>query len=281
MTDEDIGDPAGRMWHYHTKTNPYLDVLLYDSLQIVTEKLFGPVQDIWRKVAAMGYLQYEWVRLALEAARRSKWYCSGIQFWMYNDCWPSSGWSLVDYYGIPKAGYYAFKRAAKPLIASIEPTQEVFNIWVCNDTLQPVTGRVRLRVQPWQGAHRWQRSLAFTTPPNTAQVVARVLKSDVLNHLGSDSLMVCDLDSAAGSDRAWYYAGLPRHMTLPAVRLEVTRSGHDIIISTDTFARVVTLDGDADFSDNYFDILPGETRRVTTSKSAEDIQVSCWNNDAI
>ncbi|MGB4476806.1 MAG: glycoside hydrolase family 2 protein, partial [Bacillota bacterium] len=60
----------------------------------------------------------------------------------------------------------------------------------------------------------------------------------------------------------------------------------ELKISTDNYARVVSIDVDLDLSDNYFDLLPGETKVVRwsvphgTSVSAEgvpEISVTCWN----
>ena len=65
-------------------------------------------------------MQYEFIRLAMESARRRKYYCSGIQFWMYNDCWPAAGWSVLDYWGDRKAGWYGMASGCKPVIASLD-----------------------------------------------------------------------------------------------------------------------------------------------------------------
>jgi hypothetical protein len=52
-------------------------------------------------------------------------------------------------------------------------------------------------------------------------------------------------------------------------------------VTADQYARVVQFEANADFSDNYFDLLPGETRQVTWNSPAGDpiekIKVSCWN----
>jgi hypothetical protein len=44
---------------------------------------------------------------------------------------------------------------------------------------------------------------------------------------------------------------------------------------------VVTLDADVDFSDNYFEMAPGETKTITWHSLGNappgEIKVSCWN----
>ncbi len=43
---------------------------------------------------------------------------------MFIDGWPSITWSVVDYYRIPKQGFYALKQAYQPVLISIENREE-------------------------------------------------------------------------------------------------------------------------------------------------------------
>jgi beta-mannosidase len=198
---------------------------------------------------------------------------------MYNDCWPANGWSLIDYYGLPKAAWYAMKRACAPVITSIRDAGDVFEVWVCNDTLEPVQGTAVLSVQPWQGPPRWQRDLPCDTPANQSTRMAAIRKSEI-DGLDKDTVLVCDY--AAHS--SWYYPGMPYEMTPPPAALAVERvSDNELSITADVYARVVTLEAkDAVFSENYFDLRPGETRRITWRQAASadpvgEISVWCWN----
>ncbi|MHB9038592.1 MAG: beta-mannosidase [Armatimonadota bacterium] len=290
MTKEDVASPDKRMWEYHTKDNPHkpnnVNITLFGMLERAAEKLFRPSDDIQTKVRKMEYVHYHWIRLTVEAARRNKWYCSGVQFWMYNDCWPASGWSIVDYYGFPKAGYYAMRQASKGLIASIQRIQSGYRVWVCNDLLQSASGELELRVQPWTGEPRWSMKSAFDVAANSSQIALEVPDSELSGKLGLDSVLVCDIHSELGCDRAFYYPGMPYEMTPPPTKLGVRRVNGDgsgkLIMSTNSYARVVTLDAELDFSDNYFDLLPGEERTIewsdpSGSTESPNIGVTCWN----
>ena len=57
-----------------------------------------------------------------------------IIYWMLNDCWPAAaGWSFLDYYNVPKAAFYSFKRCAAPIMASIDYENGVYRVYVSND----------------------------------------------------------------------------------------------------------------------------------------------------
>ncbi|HEY5140526.1 MAG TPA: hypothetical protein VIJ25_14595, partial [Methylococcales bacterium] len=102
MTENDIAGPNADMWEYHTKDNPFNgmdDLTHYQMLVRTAENLFGKTDDPCQRVQYMEYVQCEFNRLIVESLRRRKFDCSGVLFWMYNDCWPASGWSVVDYYG--------------------------------------------------------------------------------------------------------------------------------------------------------------------------------------
>ena len=120
MGDEYIYE-GDEMWLYHTKTNPCLPHELYEYIVGFARAVLGDFKDGKDRVFKFRYIQYEWIRVVMEQMRREKGFCSGIVYWMLNDCWPAaSGWSLIDFYNLPKDAYYSFKRCAKPVVSSID-----------------------------------------------------------------------------------------------------------------------------------------------------------------
>ena len=288
MTREDMSDP--KMWEFHVKTNPYSGskLTLFQILEAVSNRLYGKTeQGPGMYVKHLEQAEYDFVRWGMESSRRRKGTCNGILFWMYNDCWPAAGWSLLDYWGGPKAGWYGLKSGCQPVIVALEPGKDVFRWSVCNDTLKPVEAIVHLRVQPWSGAARWTREITATIPANSSQVISEIPREEILSKAGTDSVIVADLACPGGMDRSWYFNGFPKDMAIPPAHLEVSdrqREGDhgSLTIHTETYARAVTLEADAVYSDNYFEMMPGETKTITWHASAGtppagDIPVSCWN----
>jgi beta-mannosidase len=289
MTEEDLSGTA--MWEYHTKDNPYvghpLGLTYWQLLKRESELLYGePGGDTDRAIRQMEYAHYEFARLGMESARRRKFWCSGIQFWMFNDCWPASGWSVVDYWGGRKAGWYGQAAGCRPVIAAQEVATNAVRWWVCNDRLVPVEAEVEVSVQPWSGKPRWAKSVKITVPANVSKVALELPLQEFSGKMGGDAALVCDLRHAGGVDRSWWFPGLPREMRVPSAGLRVvseTRGEGEgaVTLRTENWARVVTLDADADFSDNYFELLPGEVRTITWRAASRNfegkIKVSCWN----
>ena len=64
--------------------------------------------------------QAEGLKFGIEHYRRRKPHCSGTLVWQLDDCWPVLSWSVLDYYGFGKAGYYYLQRAFAPVLASFK-----------------------------------------------------------------------------------------------------------------------------------------------------------------
>lgn len=283
MTEADIADHYSPLWYYHTKDNPYINIRLFDIQREVANRLFGPLKNPDDFVPRLEYGQYEFTRLTIEAARRQKGYNQGLLFWMFNDCWPATGWSFVDSYGTPKAAWYAMKRGFQPVIASIEDAGDCYRFFVCNDRLKPIAGTAQLRWMPWTGTALWEKTLPFAVPANTSCEIARIAKSALPAGLEA-AVFVCDLESPDAKDRAWYFNGLPAAMNPPPAQLTAQwvepAFSRTLEIKSSSYARVVTLDADTALTDNYFDLLPGETKLVTLSEAKtfdQPIAITWWN----
>ena len=284
MAAEDLVDPEAVMWEYRTKDNPYNgieDLTHFRMLERTAELLFGETLNPHAKVQHMEYVQYEWIRLTTEALRCNR-ACNGLLFWMYNDAWPASGWSVVDYYGFGKAGYYAMKRAFQPVIAALRPSSKGARVSVCNDGRTRVACGVTTRFQPWSGEPEWVREEEVEVAPGSTVNVVEIPRND----FKGQGVLVCDVEAGDSRDRAVFYHGMPREMGLPTALLRTTahqgngREGF-ITVGTDCYARVVSLEADLDFSDNYFDLLPGEERTIRwwspQGVFSGIIPVRCWN----
>ena len=278
------------MWEYHTSDNPYLGRKQGLTIGQVFEReanlLYGnPGDDVDRRIRQQEYLQYEFVRLGLEGARRRKFDCSGIQLWMFNDCWPAIGWSVLDYWGNRKASWYALAAGCRPVMSAAEVTTNAVHWWVSNDQLKPADVTLEIRVQPWSGKTRWSKKITLTVPANSSVDATNLSLDEIKKIMGNDSALVCDLDCAADHDRSWWFPGLPLEMKLPSAKLQVSeRRGEGegaITIHAENWARVVTLDANVDFSDNYFELMPGETRTINWKAPERSfsgkIGASCWN----
>lgn len=257
MNEDDIWN-GDAMWRYHTKDNPGLSFALFDCLCNVAEGVLGSFADPKDRLFKLQYVQYEWLRVTMEQARRNGEFCSGIIFWMMNDCWPAaSGWSLIDYYGLPKNAFYAFKRCAKPVIASIDCEEDTYRVYLINDGAEK-QGRVSIRIL--SADRKSVREYAGLDPCVRGSSSAVIFEGKHL--LDENEVLICDVSGSFGSDRAFYcHGGLE---ICPAeIDVCVDRNKKTVrVTARESYVHAVVISGNFRLDDNCFSLLPYESRTI-------------------
>lgn len=279
MTREDLFGENDDIRRYHTKSNPALQKELFDYLLILTEKVLGAFKDGSDRLFKLKYMQYESVRLSLEQLRRERWFCSGVIFWMLEDCWPSfAGWAFIDYYRMPKASFYSFKRCSKPVICSLDKDGGVYSLYVCNDGITDVSGRATVYALNEKGERKdlFCGQFQVKTGENSRVTSFRYEEND---------LLLAEMDGAWGHDRAFY-----RNGALPVFKTDVEtvideEQGTVTVKAGTHYVHAVEIEGNLVLEDNYFSLIPGETKTVPfrrkNSKLPLDITVEAYTLDGM
>lgn len=264
LSGEELYNDAAHRFHMKNHPSPeFHDFGMYDMMEKAAREFLGAFKDRDDRLYKMQYIQYEWVRYILELFRRNKWFSSGILFWMYNDCWPAIGLSMVDYYGNPKAGYYGFQYAGKTVQPSICEEEGGYSVYLLNDSLKPVTGELHLFVQGmYEENPQWECTVSFSASANQS---CRIWQGNVpLPESGA--VLVGEIVTDSGKERTVYFPkriadlGLPSREKEPVQLLE--RTGDHLTVHATAYVQAVGLDGDYRFEDNFFTMLPGETRTI-------------------
>jgi beta-mannosidase len=230
-------------------------------------------------VYLMQMAQAEAVKRAVEYWRSRKFRTAGAIFWQFNDCWPVSSWSCLDYESRPKALYHHARRFFAPLLPIIDRRDGVFTVHIVNDAPEAFNGELICGFGRMSGEPRWVETLAVDIPPNG--VVTPLTKSE--SELDTDApehlYFWCRLmDGTREVGRNVWTLNPCKHAELPRpeweLHVEKTAScTYAVRISSRCLARGVALDIDdiaAEFSDNYFDLLP-ELPAETVVRTTKDI----------
>jgi len=223
-------------------------------------------------------------RPAEEASERRC--CGGYLVWKFNDSWPQIYSAKVDFFLEPYHAYYALRRAFAPVILSFDIGTFIY-LWVVNDSLESVTGTVRIQLYHLERCEfRKEIAREVTVAPGKSKVVVRLDQAGI-RAFRKEHLLFAILSDESGKvlARANAFADIERRLTFPEAKLDVKVENGDLIIATDKFARAVHLEGDANgdrfgwfFEDNYFDLLPGETKivRILGHHTQGQITARAW-----
>ena len=265
MTEYDIinGDD---MWLYHTKGNPALNDELYNYFSEFAEKILGEYKDGEDRLFKYQYLQYEWIRVSMENTFRNCDFCGGIIYWMLNDCWPSAaGWSIIDYYLKPKAGYYAFKNTLSDCIISLTEEKEGLYLYLCNALDKKLDKNIKLRYIDYKS----NRTIA--TEVITLEVNENDVAKTAIPQPEDNIIIVAKCDEY----RTFYKKG--RLLICKndfAVNIRVLEDG--VILKCNGYVHSVELCGECVFDDNFFSMLDGEERMVKFSGESKNIRVNSY-----
>ncbi|GBG05802.1 beta-mannosidase [Paenibacillus agaridevorans] len=294
MSEEQLQDPTFKMIEYHTKNHPGLtDFSLFKALELLGEKLTPSTDNIVERIRRMSFVQRELTQIVVESYRRNRFYTGGLLFWMYNDCWSASGWSLVDYYGYPKGGYYGIKAASKPVIASVERDRTNGSIlcWVCNERLEQSNGIGRLFVLSLDAEATdkamWSSEFEFAVAPGSSAAAATFDDAELRSYLDNRHVLVMEIEGAFGTDRSVWFTGRPAELQLAPSEARIAKrtdaeGGGTLIVTANRYAHSVMLHGEYVFSDNYFELLPGESKTVpyysiAGAQEKREIELHAWN----
>ncbi|MBE9914548.1 glycoside hydrolase family 2 protein [Paenibacillus donghaensis] len=227
--------------------------------------------------------QAEGLKYGIEHYRRNKPETSGALFWQFNDCWPGTSWSVVDYYGLPKAAYHYARKFYHPVLLCAEytPGDSHMILWGINDTLHTIRRTAEIRVFSLDGRCVYQHSYPVTIHAGDKLRIAEVSLEEMLQGLGADQA-VCVLrwENEAGEDNFYYFMDHKDMNFGPAcLKVRVNPENGTVTVSAEgRLARMVKLELDeewVEWEDNYFDLLPGQSRTLRVKQwDGKDIP---WN----
>ncbi len=232
--------------------------------------------------------QGEGLKFGIEHYRRRKPDCSGTLIWQLNDCWPALSWSLADFYLRPKAGYYYTRRAYQPVLLSWkEDGPATVSLWATNDTQAEYRDILEVGLENFIGNREYREEIVVAVPAGASVRIKEFSKNRInVNYTNFEFLYV--IPQAPGVNSNIFFFDDYKDLNLPPCQLstELKKIGEgnlEVAITTDCFAKFIKLEGYPDgaiLNDNYFDLMPGECKRLLikgVSAVPEQITVTAIN----
>lgn len=235
------------------------------------ERQFGRPRDFSAFLTLSQLVQARAMELAIKAHRTRRPHCMGTLYWQLNDCWPGPSWSTVDYLGRWKAGHYALQRLYAPVLIRVSQAGGDVVAHIASDLRMPRAAKLRFCLKSFTGKVLGQQEVGVTLAADSAwEALHMPLKRldkrfDPATTLLEASLMA---DGEVLASDVYYFVGAPeQRLPMPKFSYAVEADGdhHLLKITSHHLMRCVEIRVEgmaAEFSDNYFDFLPGASYEI-------------------
>ncbi|MCL2560866.1 MAG: glycoside hydrolase family 2 protein [Rikenellaceae bacterium] len=236
---------------------------------------YGAPRDFFAFLYMSQLMQADAMRLAMESHRRQMPRCMGSLIWQHNDCWPAVSWAGRDWYGTWKAQQYAIRRAFSEVIISPVEEDGMLRLYTVSDRLRPANGVLTVRTVDLQtGEMHVMDERPVRAAANNSTVVWEHAAEELFGDGRRENVVVHFVfaERDGREHRNNYFPAKNKYLAyrLPELSVKTRHIGgreYEVTASSVGFARAVYIyvDGAQDYrlSDNFFDMLPGETRTIT------------------
>jgi hypothetical protein len=290
--------PANDMWGLHDWTQPRVKIYTDDMISRYGEA--KNIEDFCRKAQM---LNMEGPKAMMETWQSNR--GSGVLVWMTHPAWPSMICQTYDYFLEPTAAYFALKKGSEPVHVLWHPVTNM--IQVANNTIHDLTGCIaKAEVYDFNGKLISEKSLRTNLLANSVTDCFKVDFPSQTTRIRFIKLTLLDQNNRIISENFYWssskYLDYKELNNLPEVKLKtsakmsISKGKNAIEISLENpspgmalMIRLKILDtktGErmlpAFWSDNYFSLVPGETRSVVITLENEPkkeplIVVEGWN----
>lgn len=250
------------------------------------------------------WVNYDGHRSLFESRSKNR---MGLLMWMSHSCWPSMVWQTYDYYFEPTAAYFAIKKASEPLHIQWNPATDEVEVVNYHAGLR-LGLKARVQVLNMDATVAWEKEVSVDSREDTTEKCIKLEFPDGLSQVHFIKLTL-EENGKAVSENFYHRSKVENNYQalkqLPKVSLRAQTQydkGDDgewkaeitVENRSDAPALMVRLNivGDKDgkqflpifYSDNYFALLPGETKvvrvhwkDVDTRGNAPLLKVSGYN----
>ena len=253
-----------------------------------------------------------------EAFGRNKYTSTGVIQWMLNNAWPGMIWHLYDWYLRPGGSYFGAKKACEPL--HVQYSYDDRSIVVVNSFYEPFANmKVVATAYNLDMSVKFSREVKMNAEPDSSTRVFTLPEIAGLSGTWFLSLKLEDPSDDTVSENFYWFSTTPETLqwdkgtwyttptktfadytaleTLPPVTLKVASrsTDHSTIVTVANPSKSlafavhlkVTKDKDGEevlpvlWEDNYFPLLPGQTRQITATyqplQARTVVEIDGWN----
>lgn len=220
-------------------------------------------------------LQAYGMKTAIEAHRLAKPYCMGSLYWQFNDCWPVTSWSTLDYYGNWKASHYQVKESFAPIVLLFSESDKVISIIGSNDMLEAQAGTLTAQLLDFSGNVIWKADKVCEINQESNTTCMQIAYDQLPNFDKQKTVLQVEFKGKRTQTVAYHYFVKPKELQLEKPTITIKIVGETLLeVTTNTLAKNVCLQSEGHFfKENYFDLVPGIPKIIKTDTPTNAIKV--------
>ena len=287
--------PPNDDWKYHIQFG-WREHYHFNQIIMIAGGLFGKINSLQEYVKLGQAAHMEIMRSEFEYARRDRPNNGGTMFWMLNDCWPTSNWSVIDYYKKVKPAFYSAKRACAPLLPVVFERGGKTGFFFSNETGKDFSVKLAFGQENISGQKKWQKAKSLKVKANTVAQFYSV-SNKKLKCPSGDFLFVKAAANGKILPPVTYFPSLWKDVKWEEPEIEYKIVSQKQVkgkwvsllrLKTGKYTRFCHLldkhdDPEVIFSDNYFDMPAGSQRDIIVESKEkfgpDRITIGHWLTD--
>ena len=206
-------------------------------------------------------------------------HCGGALVWQLNDCWPTTSWSIVDYYMRRKPAYYAMARVLAPVAVGVrrkhhdwsvtharEPRTQEWELWVVSSRLEEVHADVEVRFVSVKSGKQIKDTLSRKNVRIRANGTTDIATGEVDNVHSEPHVLAARIwvdGKLVARDTDWPQP--LKYLPFPDRNVRVEVKGSQIHVSVDRPVKCLVFEEreGCHLSDSAIDVVPGDDQIIT------------------
>lgn len=241
----------------------------YQNIKYYIERKFRTPRSFEDLVYVSQLMQADAISTAIEAHRGNIPITMGTLLWQWNDCWPVTSWSTLDYYGRKKALFYEVKRDFEKVVVFPLLEADQYKVKVVSELPKPLTFSLEVDfIDLEKGIQKTKVVVRNARTDTNGTFLVRYKREPSLEDSSKRVLSFRVTSGGKTVAQNLLHLTEPKNLNLPKPTLKWKVSGTNTLqVSSDKFAYGVQVnapDG-VQLADNYFHLMPGEKKSIRFS----------------
>ncbi|KAK9350739.1 beta-mannosidase [Lipomyces doorenjongii] len=219
-------------------------------------------------------------------------HCGGALVWQFNDCWPTTSWSICDYYLRRKPSYYALARVLAPVAVGVkrkhhdwsvsharEPATSEWELWVVSSKQEEITVDIELRFISVETGQDIKANIVkkdvIVKPNGTTNVVSGYVDNvNEEKHVLAARVLVDD--NVIARDMDWPQP--LKYLQFPKRNVKVDIRGNEMHITADRPVKCLVFEEREGYhlNDSAIDVAPDDEQVVTVRGLENGAEPLSW-----